>query len=435
MGGHSVWTSLPATIDPKKNNILTLSTLDSISLFHGKAIGAVSEMSSLIANLVALDALTSPENEIQYKDFKKQLIFMFFEGESFGNVGSSRLLQNIINFDCELWKDNNTCSTPNYPNTDFRKINLTKTDAVIELKQVGTRLGQAEDRNLYVHNNEHNFENPIADTLISIADNIDGLSLLKASEETDGLPPSSSLTFVKNESLALTDKTFVITDHAAEYNNKYYHSHFDDFENIDIDAVKKSAKFLAQSLYSLANEIDAVDASMVSINETLVEDLTYCLTKNISCSLVSTILQDTRLSKTPTPSHYPGPFFTNSISITSKFVHDFAYLSLNRTRTPGCDKCEDKCISGYCISAYVHYHEAYSIGLKRNYQDGSYSIIDKKEPNWVESYWTPIGIRLYYAGSSSKEAIFLIFSIILMAFFAGLCVLFQNKFSKHFKTL
>lgn len=438
VGGHSIWTSLPSPISDKTKLIFSLSSLDSISIFHGKAIGAVSEMSSLIANLAALEALTSPGNGVVVEDFKKQIVFAFFEGESFGYVGSSRFIKDILEFECQKPNDDGTCSLPKYSNTDFTKITLENIDTILELKQVGTK--QSEDevpRKLFIHNYDDIYDHPTSNKLLEISQSIVGLELLYREEDIIGLPPSSSLSFLKYKD-SLKDKTFVISDHASAFSNKFYHSHFDDFENLDIETIKKSAALLANTLFELAMDGEIENETRIIINETLVEELAFCLTKNISCDLISYVLNDTRVNQNTVPSHYPGPFFVNSISYTSKFVHDFVALNLNHSRDANCTSCEgvnENCIAGYCISSYVNYHEAYSTGLKRDYETGKYSVIDENEPNWVESYWTPIGLRLYYSGSNSKEAIFLVYSVIQVTAFAGLCMFFKRNCMKRFKTL
>lgn len=98
VGGHSVWTSLPPKVKKENKFILSTSTIDSISLFHGRSTGAVSDMSGLIANLAALEALS--RDEVDMKSFKKQILFTFFEGENWGYVGSSRFIHNVKNFKC-----------------------------------------------------------------------------------------------------------------------------------------------------------------------------------------------------------------------------------------------------------------------------------------------------------------------------------------------
>src|SRR5690606_4971522 len=123
---------------------------------------------------------------------------------------------------------------------------------------------------------------------------------------------------------------------------------------------------------------------------------------------------------------------------TSKFVHDFAYLQMNRTRSINCTKCDEKnyqrCIAGYCISSYVHYHEAYSLAFERDINQ-NFKIVNPDEPVWLESYWDPIGLRLYRAGNKTNEAIFVIFSLLIVTVTFILSLFGRRKFFGHFKVM
>lgn len=439
VGGHSVWTSLPPIVKKENRFIISTSTIDSISLFHGRSTGAVSDMSGLIANLAALEALS--RDDIDMKSFKKQIIFTFFEGENWGYVGSSRFFHDINNFKCKKWSSNKArCITPRYNNLDFRNIQLENIDALVELRQVGTfRNSDNEEKKLYVHRQNHDFDNPIVNLLKQVASNIDHLSLENSYDNTPGLPPSSSKSILKRSNVSLSHNTVVITDHGGPYINKFYHSHFDDYRNVDTKLITKASTLLARSLYSLANDVSYEDSLFIEVNETLIEELTTCLTRNISCHLLSTILPETKKTRIKTPSHYGGPFFSSSMSITSKFVHDFVYLQMNRTRDIDCKNCKvennQRCIAGHCITSYVHYHEAYSLAFERDYDNGIFKIVNPDEPIWLESYWDPIGLRLYRAGNMTNEAIFVIFSLVVVTISFVLSLLAKRKFFRHFKVL
>lgn len=138
IGGQSVWSIFG---EFKKPLIISISTIDSNSIFHESAFGANSYISSVIANLVAADALKNEKENFLY-----DVIFAFFTGESWGYIGSKRFLHDIKNFKCEEFPKNfpngeRGCSKPYIYSLDFKKINLENIKYVIELGQIANKKG------------------------------------------------------------------------------------------------------------------------------------------------------------------------------------------------------------------------------------------------------------------------------------------------------
>ena len=192
--------------------MLVASQIDSANLFSSRSVGADAEMSGLAATLAAHLAMTQLPSNI----FQKNTLFAYFEGEAFGYVGSTRFAQDITNFTCESYGDEEKtwCAEPLYQNLDFEGLKFEQITHVIELKQVGSKSAAG----LYVHQHNHDLTTDLARIVTSPI--MDKITLFPASNATPGIPPSSSMTFLK-QNPALIPNNVVITDHGALYANKY----------------------------------------------------------------------------------------------------------------------------------------------------------------------------------------------------------------------
>jgi hypothetical protein len=89
------------------------------------------------------------------------------------------------------------------------------------------------------------------------------------SSQTPSIPPSSLTQFISTLT-ELESRSVVITDHSAEYVNPFYHSHFDDEDNVDTELVCDAATFLARTLFQLS--IDTAFDLSAFLNSKINED-------------------------------------------------------------------------------------------------------------------------------------------------------------------
>jgi nicastrin len=431
LAGHSVWTSLWGPLNTSLDFVVAVTTMDSASLFQQRNIGAESDMSNLIATLAALDALS----HFDISNITRQIIFMFFDGESWGYLGSSKFIHDILNFSCAQYNENKTaCLQPYYPSLEFLKLSLSKIRAIIELKQVGNRQNDGR-KQLYVHQNRHDQSNSVVRTVFAAAATMSGqLSVSMASNQTPGIPPSSLTQFISAQS-DFESRGVVITDHFAEYINPFYHSHFDTIHNIDSELVCNAATLLARSLLQLATT-STFNLSAVTANCSLVLSLIDCFTTNVTCSLLIQYIPELRTAvvRDPTPSHYVGVWGT--LSLTSRFIHDFVFYATHYNRQPSrCNQTQDcqsnlgeVCLLGQCVLSATYYHDAISVGLSYDPNASpQWKITDPTLPNWTEPYWGPIGMRLFLYGNFVVDVIFFFMSLVELAIsFGGL--LLAKKF-------
>lgn len=220
IGGESVWSVVPASAglqgpkDPSEL-VLSVSSMDSASLFIQRSTGSESDMSGLVANLAALQAISSAE--IPAANFSRKIIFSFFDAEAWGYGGSQRFLADVMNFTCRQFSNESqvACDKPFYPSLQFQKLDLSKVDTVFEVKQVG--LVTETPFKFFIHQQQHDPNSIPAQAILFAAQQANVFAAL-ASNSTPGLPPSSATSFGK---FNLLSKTAVITDHSESYTNRH----------------------------------------------------------------------------------------------------------------------------------------------------------------------------------------------------------------------
>jgi len=255
---------------------------------------------------------------------------------------------------------------------------------------------------------------------------------------TPGIPPSSSMSFIALPGIGvqLERNNVVITDHDKQYINKYYHSMWDDWRNVDVQLVCEASQLLARSIYKFATEDP--DVTKVSVNCSFVNSTLDCLAKNISCPQIVELLPQAK-GADPLPSHYVSVYDPSTRSITTKFIHDWLFekaaynISNTCKQDKDCKLANSYCINNKCIKSAVYYHKALSVGLEEN--GGTYKIINPSLPVWTEAYWTPIGMRVFLQGNPAIDIVFLIGSIVEVIAAIGCIYCIKQRCTKHFKTL
>lgn len=402
VGGHSVWGVLPAvnaSLWSSTKFVVTLSRLDSLSLFANQATGAVADMSGLVANLAALTTLSGVDNiegvvnphGVDPKKFKNPILWSFFDAEHWGYAGSTRFVKDWTNFECIT----GPCTAAGFRD-DFKKLRLDNLKSVFELRQVGAPQILDGSRKLFVHQDLHlTTPTPVAELVrqsgIGLTSNV------SVARQHHGLPPSSSFTLLaaaeRSNNPTFRGQIVVISDHETKYSNAYYGSRYDVAKNVDVQLVTDAATLLARSLYASAMEVSFSDAAKIKVNESLVRAWLDCATVNGNCSIARAYVPSLVSAPHMAPSHYHGPYFTWAVSYMSKLTHDYmTVMTRDRaqdsslTSCPNGDECPSNayCAVGKCInSSYVQYHDSYSTGI-RPLAAGGWEITNSSLENWVE---------------------------------------------------
>ncbi|CAD5211331.1 unnamed protein product [Bursaphelenchus xylophilus] len=99
LNDYNVFSMIPAVnaAVPKANLMVVAARMDSASIFSDSTGGDVSVLVSLISQLSAAKAVGSnrPKFEAMASKSKRQVLFSFFHGESFGYIGSSRWIYDL----------------------------------------------------------------------------------------------------------------------------------------------------------------------------------------------------------------------------------------------------------------------------------------------------------------------------------------------------
>ncbi|CAI0627054.1 unnamed protein product [Linum tenue] len=421
LGGYSVWSSLPpihiSSSKQVKPTILTVASMDSGSLFRDKNLGSESPISGLIALLAAVDSLSRVD---ALGELSKQLVFAVFTGETWGYLGSRRFLLEL-----------------DLQSEAVRGLDSKLIEMVIEIGSVGRAFNQGTETFFAHTTGVSSATNATLNALkrAEVSLGSQNISVSLASTSNPGIPPSSSMAFVKKNS---STSGFVLEDFDAAFSNKFYHSHLDDPSNINSSSIVAAASLVARTLYILVNENKNIRSSVldsISINGSLVDEMLSCLLQcdpGLSCELVKKYITPSATC----PVHYVGVVlgepsstpYIGYVNDVSRFIWNFladksSALEKNSRSTCSQD-CSNKgevCIKaetkGICVTSTTRYVPAYSTRLK--YGSGVWTVLPpnssdpmaKIDPVWTESNWDNIGLRVYEVQEASLDRLILLAGI------------------------
>jgi len=429
VGGKSVWGTFEPQVNKSKELIMVIAAMDSTAFFRDVSIGADAGASGSIALLLVMDALSRYTNITNQtlSELDRQILFGFFEGESWGYMGSKRFVHDIVNFKCEK-KDGSGCKDPYAPSLEFQNINISNIKYLLEVSQVANAVDQ-----LYIHT-EHSQsdDNPLVQQLLA-SSTISNISVSMASNSTPGVPPGSTMTFLKQANITHA----VLAEHDATYTNKYYHSRLDNQLNIQSAALVKVATLVLETVFSLASNGQPVPENL-TINADLASTLVYCMSQNMSCDFVQEYEENVYYSSLP--SRYTSVWLKYGLlSISSKFIYDYSFDLLKNNVSKKC-KSDSDCKNDYvcykdrCTLSSTYYHDALSLAFKVS---GDTAVKDSKywdtEPTWTESNWDSTYCEIFMMGNPSDE--WVVFSLGLVWFLSCFGIVYAMKrfLGKRFK--
>ncbi|XP_047313488.1 nicastrin [Impatiens glandulifera] len=419
LGGYSVLSAFPALNSSTKKQpkpiILAVASMDSSSLFRDKNFGADSSISGLIALLAAIDALSHVNGS---QDFGKQLVFVFFTGESWGYLGSRRFLLEL-----------------DQQSDDFEGLNSTLIDTVLEIGSVGKAFNNGV-QSFFTHSTGVSAAtNRTLDAFQLAEESLNDIKILKASATNPGIPPSSLMTFLRKNPQT---SGIILEDFDSSFTNKYYHSHLDDHSNVDSSAIVAAASLVARTLYILASGETTPSLSTIkgiSVNSSLVEELESCLLKcdpGLSCGLIKQYISTTGAC----PSHYVGVMAEEPssspdlvyVSDISRFLWNFLAEKTSMPSENVASECTSNCTKkgalcikseikgkGVCVVSSTRYVPAYSTRLKYEAEVGwkvlplnSSDPLMLNDPIWTESFWATIGLRVYTVQDATYDRLVLL---------------------------
>jgi len=306
LGGNSVWSVAGSPValgygeenndgnDGNENNgqrpvVLLATSIDSTSMFHDISPGANTAASNILALLLTAHLIGSSVTDDVLDGLSSRIAFGFFQGESYGYIGSRRFLKDVVGgFQCSdgdggvpsVYKRKDEAGTSRaclHPiRSDLTFQNLGEVRGMISVDQVGNLGGS---KNLYVQGGDATdgnagFAGFLAELMVELSANDEGGYAAQASSmeaDEDGvvpLPPTPLSSLVQLSGSSVGGAVLTGYDDAFVANS-LYHSHLDStgkFQSIDKDAIASAATLLARSAvaaaYQNANaEVDAATAA------------------------------------------------------------------------------------------------------------------------------------------------------------------------------
>ncbi|NWH72475.1 NICA protein, partial [Piaya cayana] len=422
---YNVWSTLQpinssGKVEPDKEVIMVATRIDSHSFFWNIAPGAESAVSSFVTHLAAAEALHKASD---VHLLQRNVMFTFFQGETFDYIGSSRMVYDMEN--------------------DKFPLRLDNIHSFVELNQVALRNGSA----LWMHTDPVSRLNASVGAQVrNLLDILSSSSVgsnvtLEEVEYSQPLPPSSFQRFLRARHIP----GVVLTDHRAAFQNRYYQSMYDTPENIGVQypaglspeetleyvtdtakALADVATVVARALYRLAggaNNTSAIQADPKTVTRMLYG---FLIKMNNSWfqSIIKPDLQgilgksNTRRKNTGMGLIPRGSF----LSLNKGTAWLFPRGSLQSPTPPFSSQLYDYAwVQGslepnstsrapYCVRSTVHLSKALSPAFElRQWGSTEYST-------WTESRWKEIRARIFLVASKELEIITLVVGIIILVF-------------------
>ncbi|CAH0722537.1 unnamed protein product, partial [Brenthis ino] len=313
LGDYNVYYSLfpraKESETKKKPVTLVTARIDSASLFDGVAPGAASSVVGMVTQMVAATALAQmiPVADMDFYD--KNVLWTFFNGESFDYIGSQRVAYDIAR---RAWPP-------------LSPLSPSDIDLHIELGQIGGSFQLFKDNAswpLYAYapyDQFYKIPSQVNKFLQEMLTNTNQNNLTIVPEFNINLPPSSLHSFrriLSNETESGLLPEVLIVDYKETFTNKFYQSALDDHESIgfvyhnisigsegqflstsellskgimkDTEAQIKIARLatsLAQTLYQQVT--GRPYTGDVAASAHLVDEMLYCFLRSPACRLLA----------------------------------------------------------------------------------------------------------------------------------------------------
>ncbi|XP_031245749.1 nicastrin [Mastomys coucha] len=440
LSDYNVWSMLKPIntsggLEADVRVVVAATRLDSRSFFWNVAPGAESAVASFVTQLAAAEALHKAPDATT---LPRNVMFVFFQGETFDYIGSSRMV-----YDMENGK---------FP------VRLENIDSFVELGQVALRTSL----DLWMHTDpmsqkNESVKNQVEDLLATLEKSGAGVPevVLRRPLQSQALPPSSLQRFLRARNIS----GVVLADHSGSFHNRYYQSIYDTAENInvtypewqspdeDLNFVTDTAKALAnvatvvaRALYELAGGTNF--SSSIQADPQTVTRLLYGFLIRANNSWFQSIFKhDLRsyLDDGPLQHYIAVSSPTNTTYVVQYALANLTGKATNLTR----EQCQDpskvpnesKDLYEYswvqgpwnsnkterlprCVRSTVRLARALSPAFELSqWSSTEYST-------WAESRWKDIQARIFLIASKELEFITLIvgFSILVVSLIVTYCI-------------
>ncbi|XP_064031885.1 nicastrin isoform X1 [Pogoniulus pusillus] len=425
---YNVWSTLQpinasGRVQPAHEVVLVATRLDSHSFFWSVAPGAEAAVCSFATLLAAAQALhRAPDAQL----LPRNVMFTFFQGETFDYIGSSRMV-----YDMQQEK---------FP------LGLDNIHSFLELSQVALSTGSR----LWLHTDpisrlNLSVEAQVRHMLEVLSSSSQGLNVsLEEVGPSQPLPPSSFQRFLRARHIP----GVVLADHRSSFHNRYYQSRFDTPENIQLQypeglspeqaleyitdtakALADVATVVARALYQLAG--GANSSSAIQADPRTVSRLLYGFLLRMNNSWFQSIIRaDLQGILGGVPQHYvavSSPVNTTYLvqyvlaNLTGTVVNLTKEECLSPEKGPSTDRelFDYSWVQGslepnsssrlpFCVRSTVRLSKALSPAFElRQWGSTEYST-------WTESRWKDIRARIFLVASRELEILTLVVGVAIL---------------------
>ncbi|XP_065900385.1 nicastrin-like [Dysidea avara] len=448
LGDRNVWTiplGVPSDLSGEKV-ILVATKLDSTSFFKDFSFGANNDISAVTVMLAVMNTIGGLLRQGLLNNTDRHFMFVFFQGESYDYIGSSRMVYDIIN-------QGYLYSPP--PVNLKRQIRLDTIDSIVELSHVGIQ-ENPDTPSFYVHGNYGESGSKASDMLTTMQMFATNSNINIRNSSSSRIPPASAQSFLRQNS---SISTIIISDYDQQYNNHYYGSRFDDINNLNLSFVENSSRVsndsatvlqltelsevITNTLLNLSGH--SVNPDDVISDENVVAELLYCFLVHSNCDLFKSVLSPgnaANLRAQPYNRYVTVSSRINGVTIQVYYLMTYMlarqHTTLNQSAcnalkkynnemwvtswvrgTAYNDSCHGHSCLGTCLnSSRVQFHFAESPAFDlEDYQSTTYST-------WAESTWNAVQLRMYLMTSIEHQVLILIIGMvvqIISLYFSIMC--------------
>ncbi|KAK3912031.1 Nicastrin [Frankliniella fusca] len=447
LGGKNVWQTLFPRSTLKESSVksdkqvesngsiaVLAARLDANSMFDGlvpSSVGAVTSIVTLIATAELLHKMIPPS-----ESYENNVLFLLLSGESYDYIGSSRIVYDMKHGVFPVIPDPSVAQPP--------PIGLHHIGPFIELSQLNKPpLGHP----LHIHRLNASSE---TDKLISyLKRNGQYWDIqFKDLPPSKNLPPASLQTFLAEKP---DIPGIIVTEHAMQYSNQFYHSVLDDINNIKFkysngsrvadDSIqlylRNLTNTLAHTLYEHVTGKPYVGAAIADLS--LMDELLYCYLEQSNCTLFqsagNTISPAKPLSYYVGVKHVPGlvPVLSGSVlalltgtqtSFNETHCHNnvstdqvYQYIWAN-------SKWNDSASPKVCLQTTMNFSDAVSPAFVIE----GYNMTSGQYSTWTESVWPELTAKLFVKPSFRHELMTLSLGVtVLVLSFAGVLFIKVRK--------
>jgi len=437
-----------------KSVLIVSARLDAINLFDKLETGFDSPSLGIVTLLAAVQILN--QNERFKVQDGKNVMFTFFQGESFDYIGSSRMM-----YDMKNGKFPEEKATSDEPKLQWPLIDIESISAHIELGQL---FNKDLTNEIFAHTDSKVDDVELLDLVKTEGNNL-GLNVKDSN--SDVLPPASVQTTLKVSNRSIP--AIMLSNFDQSYTNNFYHSLYDNAETFNYDHEDKNSN-LVQHLAKISETVAKVVYEKVgdksqsfefSADKTLINDLIECYAVTPKCELFATVssadfVPPSRLPDKPLP-QYVGvdrsqmyhTLFTyrllayltsakkpldgaysleNCTAPENQSVYDYIFMSgpeppptFNGTK----EECRNTIGCGYCYNVTAKLIKAVSPAFEIDdydfHNNHTYS-------SWSESSWQATSSRMFLKADPVRERGYLALGIFLLIS-SFISVIWLDKFA------